>query len=381
MKIAPITFAMLGSLMVLAMTVGASSLGSDTSGFGNLANARDAQLSHTTMPKYQPSTIASVGIGGSSAISGPLIAVAPFDYDGGSANEARAAECLAAAAWYEAGDDSIGQKAVIQTVINRVRSRDFPNSVCGVVFEGSQLDSGCQFTFTCDGSLNRRHPSLKARNRALLLAKRALNGFVDASVGNATHYHANYVTPWWSHKLERLASVGPHIFYRWPGNGNAGQGQVKLVAEAAYRDLVAMAKDGKPPQERNSAAHAPNLLTTNSTEAALGHAQIGPLPDPNVFYIPVTATEAAGRWAIVAMRNCADRQSCQVVGYTDSDTAVRNQLRGASEKDRPLFLFIRDRTSGMDIALWDCERVKRLDATQCLPAGQNALTKLMQHRS
>ena len=70
---------------------------------------------------------------------------------------AQALECLASAVYYEAGNqDDDGERAVAQVVLNRVRHPAFPASVCGVVYEGSTRPTGCQFTFTCDGSLYRQ---------------------------------------------------------------------------------------------------------------------------------------------------------------------------------------------------------------------------------
>lgn len=128
---------------------------------------------------------------------------------------ARAAECLTAAVYYEARSEPVdGQRAVAQVVLNRVRDRAFPNSVCGVVYQGSHRSTGCQFSFTCDGSMNRPR-DLAAWDRARLVAETALAGAVYAPVGAATSYHANYVSPWWAPSLSRIAAIGSHIFYRW----------------------------------------------------------------------------------------------------------------------------------------------------------------------
>ncbi len=130
---------------------------------------------------------------------------------------ARARECLTAAVYHEARSESDdGQRAVAQVVLNRVRSRAFPASICGVVYQGSQRRTGCQFSFTCDGSLLRpREPAAWAR--AARIADAALAGEVYAPVGTATFYHADYVTPWWAPSLARVATVGSHLFYRWRG--------------------------------------------------------------------------------------------------------------------------------------------------------------------
>jgi spore germination cell wall hydrolase CwlJ-like protein len=132
-------------------------------------------------------------------------------------NYQRAVNCLTAAVYFEAASESqTGQQAVAQVVLNRMRHPAFPKSVCGVVFEGSQLSTGCQFSFTCDGSLNRT-PSAEGWQRARKVAIAALGGFVASGVGQATHYHAVYVAPYWSPSLLKVKNIGAHIFYRWMG--------------------------------------------------------------------------------------------------------------------------------------------------------------------
>ena len=129
-----------------------------------------------------------------------------------------AIDCMTAAIFYEAGSESaIGKRAVAQVVLNRVRHPAFPNSVCGVIFEGSQRITGCQFTFTCDGSLSRK-PTQQGWSSARAFAQAALAGAVEPSVGMATHYHADYVRPYWAASLDKVAQIGVHIFYRWRGS-------------------------------------------------------------------------------------------------------------------------------------------------------------------
>src|SRR3954467_15685293 len=123
----------------------------------------------------------------------------PFDIGDASTNDFRSAlDCLTAAVYYEARSESEdGQRAVAQVVLNRVRHPAFPKSVCGVVYQGSNRATGCQFSFTCDGSLNRpRQPS--AWSRAARIASDALSGYVFPTVGVATHYHTNAIHPWWA---------------------------------------------------------------------------------------------------------------------------------------------------------------------------------------
>lgn len=145
-----------------------------------------------------------------------LNAAPAFDAGEQSADDAgRALDCLTQAVYYEARSEPVdGERAVAQVVLNRVRDRAFPKSVCGVVYQGSNRSTGCQFSFTCDGSMTRpRDPNAWARARAVAAA--ALSGDVYAPIGSATHYHANYVLPWWASSLTRIGAVGAHIFYRW----------------------------------------------------------------------------------------------------------------------------------------------------------------------
>ncbi len=148
----------------------------------------------------------------------PNPAAKPFSMaDAADEDKARAETCLAQAVYYEAGFEPLeGEQAVAQVVLNRVRHPVYPKTVCGVVFQGAELKTGCQFTFTCDGALGRT-PEEKAWARAVTVAHAALNGYVMKPVGEATHYHTQYVVPYWSPSLVKLTQIGQHIFYRWTG--------------------------------------------------------------------------------------------------------------------------------------------------------------------
>ena len=147
----------------------------------------------------------------------PLEAASPFSIGpAAGGNKDMALLCLTQAVYYEAGfEPADGRRAVAQVVLNRLRHPAFPKTVCGVVYQGSSRP-GCQFSFTCDGSL-RRAPQAAAWIAARRIAEEALAGHVEAEVGEATHYHADYVAPYWAPKLTKLTQIGAHIFYRWPG--------------------------------------------------------------------------------------------------------------------------------------------------------------------
>lgn len=130
--------------------------------------------------------------------------------------KARSMSCLAAAIYYEAANQSVlGREAVAQVVLNRVNHPAYPKSVCGVVYQGAP-SSGCQFSFACDGSMTRQ-PELRAWRAAEEIARRALNGGLEPTIGSATHYHAFYVHPAWSDTLTEVSQIGAHLFYTLPG--------------------------------------------------------------------------------------------------------------------------------------------------------------------
>ncbi|WP_293382578.1 cell wall hydrolase [Phenylobacterium sp.] len=160
------------------------------------------------LPSFDPlATSGDAGAGG----------VAPFVLEAGGETRARAVRCLTQAIYYEAGrEPRAGQQAVAQVVLNRMRHPAFPKSVCGVVFEGAERVTGCQFTFTCDGSLAAA-PAAARWDAAERVAIEALSGAVADGVGAATHYHAAWMTPYWSPSLVETARIGGHVFYRMPG--------------------------------------------------------------------------------------------------------------------------------------------------------------------
>ena len=191
----------------------------------------------------------------------------PFFMKTSAGTREQALECLASAVYYEAGNQSAeGGRAVAQVVLNRVRHPAFPGSVCGVVYQGSERVTGCQFSFTCDGSLYRQ-PEAAGWRRAKAVAEAALAGTVYAPVGLATHYHADYVVPYWASTLAKNAVVGAHIFYHW--NGGWGRPSA-FVQDYTGREANAASL--------RSAALAVEAATAGQALIASGGAAIAALP-------------------------------------------------------------------------------------------------------
>jgi hypothetical protein len=169
------------------------------------------------------------------------------------AEQDRAVRCLTDAIYYEAANEPIeGQRAVAQVVVNRVRDKHFPKSVCGVVYEGWERRTGCQFSFVCDGSIRRRHADPAAWGRLRPIAAAALNGSVAPEVGTATHYYATYVRPNWLRSVLQITEIGKHVFCSW--RGKAGMPSALASAyEGGEFQVADAALDGARPQ----AAKAP----------------------------------------------------------------------------------------------------------------------------
>ncbi len=170
-------------------------------------SAWDTQISDIHRDDEIPAIGGNVG-------GGP--AAQPIGPRGTSLDQSRALQCLTTAIYYEAASEpDAGQRAVAQVVLNRVAHPAWPNTVCGVVYQGSERPS-CQFSFACDGSMARR-PMAVFWERARRVAAAALAGGVYAPVGLATHYHTSAVHPYWADSLAFIGTIGAHRFYRWSG--------------------------------------------------------------------------------------------------------------------------------------------------------------------
>lgn len=147
-------------------------------------------------------------------------------------------QCLAEAVYYEARSESLfGQISVAEVIYNRVRDHRFPDTICDVVYQGSTRTTGCQFTFTCDGALN-REPRGWRWEQAQTVASHVLLELNEPLTAGATHYHATYVDPVWNSGLIRTKKIGRHIFYRFP------RGAEWSFAKARQRDRLARRRAG-----------------------------------------------------------------------------------------------------------------------------------------
>ena len=182
----------------------------------------------------------------------------PFVASRDPAELGQALECLTQAVYYEARNQSTdGQRAVAQVVLNRVQHPAYPNSVCGVVYQGSERVTGCQFTFTCDGSMYGWIEPY-AWERAQAVARSALAGSVYRPVGLALNYHTTSIRPYWAPSLVRQAVIGAHVFYRRPNvgevvQGESGESELAARSDAEMRAQHAVARRAGPTLEQRAA--------------------------------------------------------------------------------------------------------------------------------
>ena len=304
--------------------------------------------------------------------------------DPGGTDYARATDCLAAAAYYEAGQGEVDERAVIQVVLNRTRHPAFPKTVCGVVFQGQERSTGCQFTFTCDGAMSRRRPSPGAWERARTIAQEALNGRTEPLVGNATHYHTDWVLPVWSRQMDKIAAVNTHLFLRWRGRQGepatfvgsyaGGEAVVAKMAMLSRAHGVGMASMAGIPADLPATAERAAPATAFVQRSAMPAAgerlpNESALPDPDVFLIVISATAGADSVLQQAQRLCAGRSYCRFIGWTDGRRKADRLPMPGSAVDAISFTFTRIASTGADTARWNCAEFPQVQPAQCLRRG------------
>lgn len=298
---------------------------------------------------------------------GPITSAAAFRFAGGEQARGRAADCLAAAVLYEAGDDAGGQQAVAQVVLNRARHPAFPKTVCGVVFQGSERRTGCQFTFTCDGALARRY-SDAAWSRARQIATAAIGGKVDNRVGLATHYHTDWVLPYWSPSLQKIAAVDTHLFFRWPGawgtspafrsrtNGDEPLVRKLAALSSAHRDAATPALVGMPTDD-GRVSFSLNVAPAKPKSVAAFD---------NSLFIAAPAGASPDSLKALALQQCGERDYCKLFGWTKAALVPANGALNQAAVAGMSFSYLRNRSGGFERALFNCNEFAGVAPKDCM---------------
>jgi len=302
----------------------------------------------------------------------------PFEFKGSEEDRAAALRCLSSAIVYEAGNDAVGGASVAQVVLNRVRHAAFPGTICGVVYQGSERKTGCQFSFTCDGSLQRRE-SDAVWAMARRVANGALSGMVDRTVGLATHYHTDWVYPYWSPKLRKFARVGTHLFFGWPGYwGGPGafrktyRGGEHMPSQITTVGTVELAEftEGVNPE-------APKILGLPQAPAKLP-AEMGNVPlygnklrlvgsDGRSFGLFSPSGVSAAQVVNAALALCKSGGPCRVNAWSNEDDVPGEYPISAGSRAMMVFEFVRGGAGGSK-TLFDCTRFPNKDTKVCLEA-------------
>ncbi|MDQ0837163.1 cell wall hydrolase [Sphingomonas faeni] len=301
----------------------------------------------------------------------PNPAARPFRFAGGAQDLARATDCMAAGILYEAGDDTLGERAVAQVVLNRLRHPAFPKTVCGVVFEGQDRSTGCQFSFSCDGAITRWHPTDDAWRRAREVAAASLSGAVFKQVGYATHYHTDWVVPYWQSSLDKITAVNTHLFFRWSGwwGTPPAFGRHPETVEPVIAQLAALSdahKTGVALAEADAAlAEASIAMGFGAATETASKPATAPI-DADTLLVTLPRNQAADGLTTLAEQACGDKPFCRYMAWADGTKATPSLPLDSAQTAALSFSYLRDRASGYEKSLWNCRQFKRADPAQCM---------------
>lgn len=314
-------------------------------------------------------------------VTGPITPAKSFILGDDSENHDRARDCMASALYYEAGDDAPGQSAVAQVIVNRLRHPAFPKTVCGVVYQGAERHTGCQFTFTCDGAMQARSPSPAQWVRAQAVAQLALNGGINRTVGTATHYHTDWVVPTWSSSLDKIARIGTHLFFRWRGGWGLppafrGRPDANEPMIAQLATLSPLHRPMKLPFDPLPLDETPpkdvNLLAARGAgfpaEAARGQTDLKGnrliRSEGSTYMLALASAGQPGSYALAALALCRGRESCTVMGWLGDAGLPASGMPDAAARARMSFRYART-AGGAESVQWNCAQVSRPDPAQC----------------
>ena len=225
--------------------------------------------------------------------------------------------------------------------------------------------------------MQRRRPRTAALDQARFRAAALLDGKTIGTVGSATHYHADYVVPYWAASLVKIAAVDRHLFYRWPGRWGGspllrGGGAPREVSPPALAWFV---QDPDIPNTHQQAADNgdtnPALLATDGAPKAGSDGAL-----PTIRRVHLAPSQPVGRFAIDALITCGKAANCLVAGYRSStlpDRLSKQQVLA----NPPEFLFIKSDRDRVSEAYWDCSFYPRANPAQCLPVTTSALAALL----
>jgi hypothetical protein len=391
----------MGPLLGLALIILAFFAGLVASPFlKSVSNTGSITIDLTTAPMVEPLVLQNVSKSEAKRANdatpftqNPIVAAQPFLFAGTPLEMEKATDCLAATIFYEAGNETVqGQMAVVQVVLNRARHLAYPKTICGVVFQGHERRTGCQFSYTCDGSMARR-PNAAAWTRFRALARAMLNGVVYSPVGLATHYHTDWVLPKWSARLDKIRSEGTHLFFRYAdGWGTPKAFRTKpVLAEPVFGKMALLSMAHRTPGLDLDAvlteikAGTPQFADTDvipptASGADPFLANAAPIPvnvsatltpedrSKDTFLIHVDPLLEGSALSAMAERACGARSYCKVLAWADPDLMPKGLPIEPQARASMAYSYIRQ-SKGLSQSRWNCGLYPQERAANCLPGS------------
>jgi hypothetical protein len=206
-----------------------------------------------------------------------------------------------------------------------------------------------------------------------------LKGTVVKRVGLATHYHTDWVLPYWSPTLDKIARVQTHLFFRWKGWwGTPPAFRSGYAGNEPIDPRIAYLAPGLSPESITAAGPA-GVVIPNVSQATLGK-NVPKLIDPDraQFVLQLDKDAFPGSYASTALGICKGKSECTVMGWLKPEQIPTTVPIRPANMQAVSFLYRRRPSMEHDQALWNCRVFKRPDAAQCIPGtGPSSATAAM----
>lgn len=199
-----------------------------------------------------------------------------------------------------------------------------------------------------------------------------LGGAIDASVGNATHFHADYVYPWWSNKLDKVARVGTHIFFRWRGfwgtrnalSARYGGGEPDPLR---LQETALTIAEANPLPTLLQGGEAVRSITTEMVDEPAEESNGPPSPGAGIHFVLVAPEDSPSALVDRARSLCVNGGYCRVQGWSDPAN-IPAKLPLSDDSRRTLrFSFVAANAGSSEAVFFDCRTFPGPQVGACLP--------------
>jgi hypothetical protein len=301
----------------------------------------------------------------------------PFHYVGTVADRAAAEACLTTAVLYEAGDDHArpalrGAGHTQPAAPSRLSQDDLRRGVPGIRKRRPGASSPSPATARWSGTAGRTPRWKRARETA---SAGADSGYVEKPVGYSTHYHTDWVVPYWRSSLDKIAIVRTHLFFRWTGwwgtraRPSAGRLQPSEPLDPRVARLAGIDPAlNSPLAEQQAALALPAGLAVPGVPQASLNGNIVRLMDESAgqFVVELNAATRPASYAITGFNLCGDKLECMVLGWTSAREIPRSLPVMPFMMRSVAFVYRKSQALGIAQGYWDCRRFPRPLPAQCL---------------